>query len=60
MESSIFRFIFKYSAKEQVKLLLLTLISFPFLYLSLDLPKNIINDAIGGTDFPQTLPILGA
>ena len=47
MESSIFKFIFRYSRAEQIKLLLLTLAGFPFLYLSLDLPKIIINDAIG-------------
>ena len=55
MESTIFRFIIKYSAREQVQLLLLTLVAFPFLYMSLDLPKTIINEAIGGTDFPQAL-----
>ena len=55
MESSIFRFIFKYSGKEQISLLLLTMVAFPFLYLTLDLPKTIINEAIGGTHFPQHL-----
>ena len=34
-------------------LLVLTLVSFPFLYFSLDLPKTIINRAIGGKQFPQ-------
>ena len=46
MESSIFRFVLKYSRREQVLLLALTIVSFPFLYLSLDLPKTIINEAI--------------
>jgi ABC-type multidrug transport system fused ATPase/permease subunit len=55
MESSIFRFIFRYSRKEQVILLILTVSGFPFLYMSLDLPKTIINQAIGGKDFPVTL-----
>jgi ABC-type multidrug transport system fused ATPase/permease subunit len=53
METSIFRFILRYSRKEQILLLLFTLASFPFLYMSLDLPKTIINKAIGGQDFPK-------
>ena len=52
MESSIFRFVLKYSRREQILLLIFTLLAFPFLYMSLDLPKTIINQAIGGRDFP--------
>ncbi|MCB2103040.1 MAG: ABC transporter ATP-binding protein [Rhodobacterales bacterium] len=56
MESSIFGFIFKHSRRQQVFLLLLTLVSFPFLYASLDLPKTIINEAVGGgVSFPRAL-----
>ena len=55
MESSIYRFIYRYSRKEQVILLILTVSGFPFLYMSLDLPKTIINKAIGGKDFPATI-----
>jgi putative ABC transport system ATP-binding protein len=55
MESGIFRFILRYSKKEQLILLAVIGISFPFLYMSMDLPKIIINQAIGGTDFPKTL-----
>ena len=55
MESTIFRFIVKHSKREQVQLLLLTLVAFPFLYMSLDLPKTIINEAIGGSDFPRSV-----
>jgi ABC-type multidrug transport system fused ATPase/permease subunit len=46
MESTLFRFIFKFSWRQQIAVLALTLISFPFLYISLDLPKTIINEAI--------------
>jgi putative ABC transport system ATP-binding protein len=46
MERSLFSFIWKYSKRQQVVLLLVTLLSFPFLYASLELPKRIINDAI--------------
>ena len=36
-------------------LLALTALSFPFLYFSLDLPKTIVNEAIGGSEFPKVL-----
>ncbi len=56
MESTIFKFIYRYSRREQIFLLVLTLVSFPFLYFSLDLPKIIINEAIDPTvsaSFPR-------
>ena len=46
MERSLFAFIWKYSKRQQFVLLGVTLITFPFLYASLELPKRIINDAI--------------
>jgi len=49
---SIYGFILRYSLREQVYLVVVTLLSFPFLYYSLELPKVIINQAIGGKDFP--------
>ncbi|QUM81114.1 cyclic nucleotide-binding domain-containing protein [Moritella sp. 5] len=49
MEKSIFQFIWKYSKKNQLALTAITLLTFPILYISLELPKRIINDAIGGT-----------
>ena len=57
MESTIYRFILRYSKREQIMLLVMTLISFPFLYYSLDLPKRIVNEALGAkgeTNFPIT------
>ncbi|MFT5706200.1 MAG: putative ABC transport system ATP-binding protein [Oceanospirillaceae bacterium] len=48
MEPTLKSFILKYSGREQLKVLLLTLIIFPVLYLSLELPKIIINEAIAG------------
>ncbi len=53
MESSIFRFVLKHSRREQILLLSFTMLAFPFIYMSLELPKTIINQAIGGRDFPQ-------
>lgn len=48
MEKSIFQFIWKHSKRDQIVLLLVTLLTFPILYVSLELPKRIINDAISG------------
>ena len=53
MEPTVWKFTLRHSLRSQIVLLVLTLISFPFLYLSLELPKIIINDAIDGTDFPR-------
>src|SRR5260370_5415611 len=53
LEPTIYRFILRHSSPQQLLLILFTLISFPFLYFSLDLPKTIINRAIGGKQFPQ-------
>ncbi len=47
IESSIFAFIWKYSKRDQLIILLVTITLFPLLYLTLELPKRIINDAIG-------------
>jgi ABC-type multidrug transport system fused ATPase/permease subunit len=55
MEPTIFRFILKHSRREQVYLLIFTALAFPFLYMTLDLPKTIINEAIGGQDFPRVV-----
>ena len=55
MEKSIFRFILRYSLRNQVVLVLMSAAALPFLYLTLELPKTIINEAIGGVDFPQAV-----
>lgn len=55
MERTLFSFIWKYSKRDQIILLLVTLLTFPFLYASLELPKRIINDAIGSTTDNVTL-----
>ncbi|WP_241484056.1 cyclic nucleotide-binding domain-containing protein [Ruegeria sp. ANG-R] len=49
IERTIFRFIWKYSKRDQLILLAVTATLFPLLYLTLELPKRIINDAIGAT-----------
>jgi ABC-type multidrug transport system fused ATPase/permease subunit len=53
MDRNIFRFVYRHSKRQQLIILFFTLISFPFVYYSLELPKLIVNEAIGGAaDFP--------
>src|ERR1700756_4789625 len=53
LASSIYGYILDHSLREQIFLVVVTLLSFPFLYYSLDLPKIIVNRAISGKEFPQ-------
>ncbi|MEM6421459.1 MAG: ABC transporter transmembrane domain-containing protein, partial [Pseudomonadota bacterium] len=53
LDSSILRFAWRHSKARQIGLLLLTLLTFPFIYISLEIPKIIVNEAINGTDFPK-------
>ena len=55
MQPTFFAYILKYSWRQQVNLLVMTVASFPFLYYSLELPKLIINKAIGTTAFPKNI-----
>lgn len=55
MEKSLFSFIWKYSKRAQIIQLLITLLTFPVLFATLELPKRIINDAINGTGANITL-----
>jgi ABC-type multidrug transport system fused ATPase/permease subunit len=57
IERTLFSFIWKYSKRDQLILLMVTLTLFPLLYLTLELPKRIINDAIGATS--DRVPLLG-
>src|SRR5271155_4618902 len=53
-QPSIYKFILRYSLRQQIILLVLTMASFPFLYYSLELPKIITNKAIKPKYAPQT------
>ena len=46
MERSIYRFIFRYSKRQQAAILAMTLLSLPFYYASLDIPKLIVNNVL--------------
>lgn len=50
---NIFGYIWRNSRREQIKILLIVCLSLPFYYLSLDLPKYIIADALQGRAFPD-------
>lgn len=54
MERSLYRYIFLHTWRNQIQLLLVTAISFPLLYINLEIPKRIINQAIGGVNIPAT------
>ncbi len=43
MEHSIFKFIWRHSKRDQLVLLAITVLSYPFTYIYLDVPKRIIN-----------------
>ncbi|MCK5623306.1 MAG: hypothetical protein KAJ11_13505, partial [Alphaproteobacteria bacterium] len=63
MESTIFKFIIRYSKMQQLWLLGVIVLSYPFLYLSLDMPKLIVNRAIGDVTQPPPdfyeIPLFG-
>ena len=66
MDKDIYKFIFKHTKGQQIFILLVTVVSMPFYYASLDIPKLIINSALRvddpavvGDEFPRPLTILG-
>lgn len=57
MERKLTNFIYRYSLRDQIRVLILTLLFFPILYFSLELPKTIINGAISQSDSNSFLGI---
>jgi putative ABC transport system ATP-binding protein len=53
MERSLFKFIIRYSKREQLLIVPFVVASMVVYFLSLDLPKTIINQAIQGHSFPN-------
>ena len=51
MEPSLFRYIWQHSRRDQLIVLVLIFASLPFYWASLDIPKQIVNDAIQGRAF---------
>lgn len=48
MAPGLYRYIWSHSAPEQIRIIVLTVVSFPFLYAILELPKHIVNKALTG------------
>ena len=62
MEPNLFKYIWHHSRAEQSGILVLVLVSLPFYFLSLDLPKSIVNNGIQGQGFDgpgSTQPVFG-
>ncbi|NBB71488.1 MAG: ABC transporter ATP-binding protein [Alphaproteobacteria bacterium] len=53
MQRSLFGFVRAYSWPQQLAILALTLTSLPFFYLWVELPKRIVDDALGGPPGPR-------
>jgi ABC-type multidrug transport system fused ATPase/permease subunit len=54
MDRSLFRYILRHTWRDQAFLLVLTCVSFPLIYVNLELPKRIVNNAIQGKHIPET------
>lgn len=57
MENSMYQFVLKHSPRETAILILLTVLSLPVYYITLDIPKNVFNQGILAKNitFPYTL-----
>ena len=51
MDTNIFRYTWRHSRRDQMWLLVVVVVSLPFYFLSLDLPKSIVNGPIQGEGF---------
>lgn len=55
MKKTLFGFIWHFSMWPQILILAITVLSFPLVYMSLEVPKWIVNDAIDNHEFPKQL-----
>jgi len=51
LDSNLFRFIWRHSRRDQLLILSIILVSLPFYWMALDIPKAIVNDALQGRAF---------
>ncbi|MEM7776303.1 MAG: ABC transporter ATP-binding protein/permease [Pseudomonadota bacterium] len=51
MDANLFRYIWQHSRREQIFVLVLIALSLPFYWMSLDVPKRIVNEALQGRAF---------
>jgi ABC-type multidrug transport system fused ATPase/permease subunit len=54
MDRSLFRYLLRHTWRDQAFLLVLTVISFPLVYVNLEIPKRIVNGALQGKNVPET------
>ena len=59
MEHSIYKYILKHSLPQQIRLTVMAVVSFPFLYAFYELPKNIVNGAIQGKKVKFPIELFG-
>lgn len=52
LDTSLFKTVFQYTRKQQVLMILLSLVAMPILYVTLELPKQIVNNALNAERFP--------
>jgi putative ABC transport system ATP-binding protein len=53
MDSNLFRYIWRHTQRDQIWIIAVIIASLPFLFLALDLPKQIVNGPIQGRGFPD-------
>jgi putative ABC transport system ATP-binding protein len=53
MEKSLFRYVWRHTKPEQFSILLIIVLAQIFYFLSLNIPKTIVNEAIQGRSFPK-------
>jgi putative ABC transport system ATP-binding protein len=51
LDTNLFRFIWQHSRRDQIAILTIILVSLPFYFAALDIPKLIVNDALQGRAF---------
>ena len=55
IDKSIYRYVLRHTFRGQLFLLFLTVLTMPLVYISLDIPKRIINQAIDGKNLPEAI-----
>jgi putative ABC transport system ATP-binding protein len=58
MNKNLFAYIWQHSWRDQLLIFAVVIISLPFFFMSLDLPKRIVNDAIQGRAFKDGQPLV--
>lgn len=57
MDKNLVRFVWTYGRMDTIKTLIVTFMTFPVIYISLEIPKIIVNKALGAGNTPTEFPI---